>query len=164
MLQTSSFPHCDCLLVPLQSTHLHPSAAATLLFFCHYYYYFFLHLFCLLCLSSVTCITAPPPLAPALCVTPPPLSSLPRRSPAPTAAKRRAWKLSRVSSLRSIYANSLQNSEGKGPQPPPVASERIPNLTQNLLYGPVTLTRWGEEPLLFLCSSSSSSSCRCVMH
>lgn len=33
--------------------------------------------------------------------------------PSGDAAKRKAWKLNRVSSLRSIYTNSLQNSEGK---------------------------------------------------
>lgn len=33
--------------------------------------------------------------------------------PSGDAAKRKAWKLNRVASLRSIYANSLHNSEGK---------------------------------------------------
>lgn len=33
--------------------------------------------------------------------------------PSGDAAKRKAWKLNRVGSLRSIYANSLHNSEGK---------------------------------------------------
>lgn len=35
--------------------------------------------------------------------------------PSGDAAKRRAWKLSRVGSLRSIYTNSLLHSEGKEP-------------------------------------------------
>ncbi|XP_039648598.1 arf-GAP with GTPase, ANK repeat and PH domain-containing protein 1-like [Perca fluviatilis] len=39
------------------------------------------------------------------------LSSVYLFLPSGDAAKRRAWKLNRVGSLRSIYANSLQNSE-----------------------------------------------------
>lgn len=41
----------------------------------------------------------------------PPVSSL--FLPSGDAAKRKAWKLNRVGSLRSIYTNSLHNSEGK---------------------------------------------------
>lgn len=49
----------------------------------------------------------PPPL---LSSTVPSSLSFP---PPGDAAKRKAWKLNRVASLRSIYANSLHNSEGK---------------------------------------------------
>lgn len=73
-----------------------------------------------------TCLTFLPSFFPFLCLIR--MSSPPRtpsfllifyRSffslflPSGDAAKRKAWKLNRVASLRSIYANSLHNSEGK---------------------------------------------------
>lgn len=51
--------------------------------------------------------------------------------PSGDAAKRRAWKLSRVGSLRSIYTNSLLHSAGKEP---PV-TDRWTSISP-------TLTRW----------------------
>lgn len=78
------------------------------------------------CCYFYTCLTFLPFFFPFLCLIR--MSSPPRTPsfllifshslfslllPSGDAAKRKAWKLNRVASLRSIYANSLHNSEGK---------------------------------------------------
>lgn len=64
------------------------------------------------------------------------------------AAKRKAWKLNRVGSLRSIYANSLHNSEGKNKNCSgrPVADRWTPPTTTTTLTPP--LLQGGVPPLL----------------
>lgn len=70
--------------------------------------------------------------------------------PSGDAAKRKAWKLNRVSSLRSIYTNSLQNSEGKkknccgGTDRPPTDLHPYPPTTAGL-----------ESPVLEICAFDS---------
>lgn len=114
MLQTSSLSlwffdpptssHAPSLTEPTV-----PISAVLGCFFFSFFFYtcLFLHFFCFF--LSVLCDPCRhvPPL---LCH--PPLSLLFPLLPSGDAAKRKAWKLSRVSSLRSIYTNSLQNSEG----------------------------------------------------
>lgn len=56
--------------------------------------------------------------------------------PSGDAAKRKAWKLNRVSSLRSIYTNSLQNSEGKKKKTA-VVGRTDPQLTSTLTLPPL---------------------------
>lgn len=73
--------------------------------------------------------------------------------PSGDAAKRKAWKLNRVSSLRSIYTNSLQNSEGKeknccgGTDRPPTDLYPDPPSTAGL-----------ESPVLEICAFDSRMS------
>lgn len=56
--------------------------------------------------------------------------------PSGDAAKRKAWKLNRVSSLRIIYTNSLQNSEGKKKKTA-VVGRTDPQLTSTLTLPPL---------------------------
>lgn len=111
MLQTSSLSLW--FFAPPTSSHApsstEPTVPTSAVLGCFFFFYTFLFLHFFFCFFlSVLCDHVPPPL----CRPATPLSLLFPLLPSGDAAKRKAWKLSRVSSLRSIYANSLQNSEG----------------------------------------------------